>query len=564
MSRLQALVASETRRSQLGTTALVLLALGAGLIIQWPAWAQSSYFLLTKSLARGTARIDSDQWQTGDKSWVNGHFYSVKAPGMPVMLVPPYLGLRAIGFDGVSSSYESGKKSSKPAAGPPAKRRAMAKLKKERLTIWALGIFGTVIPFLILLFLVRRDAEVVASGTGVATALTLGFGTMLLPFASHLFGHVLGALLLYLSFHLLFRERRTKPDLKLLALAGLSAGVAVDVEYPMAFGGLVLGIYAISTQAGVPFSLRTLVTRGLAFGSTLLAALVPLAIYNRLAFGSFSYMSYNAAVAVQGKSGHAKIGLNDSGFFGISIPDPTSFVDILASPRGLLSISPVCAIAVVGLLWVWRKGFRFEVLAVSAIVAIYLIYVSGYWLPFGGNSPGPRFLIPILPFIALGLAASFERMPLPTLGLAVVSASVMVVASLAGPLVAPGSVHSWWSHLLAGNSTASAGTLIGLPKGFWSASLIYLSWAAAVVCGAFSSRWEVNVSRSQLLLTAALIGGWAVLGLFISPALGEKKILPGAAATGLAWQLVVVGSGLALAAVGIVTVLTRRKQVATY
>ena len=50
------------------------------------------------------------------------------------------------------------------------------------------------------------------------------------------------------------------------------------------------------------------------------------------------------------------------------------------------------------------------------------IYDSGYWLPFGGGSPGPRFLIPMLPFLAVGLACAWRRFPATTLALAVPSA----------------------------------------------------------------------------------------------------------------------------------------------
>ena len=32
-----------------------------------------------------------------------------------------------------------------------------------------------------------------------------------------------------------------------------------------------------------------------------------------------------------------------------------------------------------------------------AVAAVYFVYNAGYWLPFGGGTPGPRFLIPALP-----------------------------------------------------------------------------------------------------------------------------------------------------------------------
>ena len=48
---------------------------------------------------------------------------------------------------------------------------------------------------------------------------------------------------------------------------------------------------------------------------------------------------------------------------------------------------------------------------ILAVAAVYFLYNAGYWLPFGGGTPGPRFLIPTLPFLALGLAVAWRRWP---------------------------------------------------------------------------------------------------------------------------------------------------------
>ena len=36
---------------------------------------------------------------------------------------------------------------------------------------------------------------------------------------------------------------------------------------------------------------------------------------------------------------------------------------------------------------------------VGGLGLAYLLYNSGYWLPFGGGTPGPRFLVVTLPFL---------------------------------------------------------------------------------------------------------------------------------------------------------------------
>ena len=63
---------------------------------------------------------------------------------------------------------------------------------------------------------------------------------------------------------------------------------------------------------------------------------------------------------------------------------------------------------------------------VGALAVAYFIYNAGYWLPFGGGSPGPRFLIPALPFLALGWAVAYRRLPALTLALAIPSVLLML------------------------------------------------------------------------------------------------------------------------------------------
>src|SRR5206468_7177531 len=69
--------------------AIVALAVGWALIMQSLGWAQTSYYAFVKALSHGTARIDAYHWETRDKSYINGHFYSVKAPGLAFVLTPP-------------------------------------------------------------------------------------------------------------------------------------------------------------------------------------------------------------------------------------------------------------------------------------------------------------------------------------------------------------------------------------------------------------------------------------------------------------------------------------------
>ena len=47
-----------------------------------------------RALAAGQAEIDRWHWETRDKAWFRGHFYSVKAPGLAAFTLPAYSGPR--------------------------------------------------------------------------------------------------------------------------------------------------------------------------------------------------------------------------------------------------------------------------------------------------------------------------------------------------------------------------------------------------------------------------------------------------------------------------------------
>ena len=65
-------------------------------------WAQQSNYAQVRALAAGQAEIDRWHWETKDKAWFEGHFYSVKAPGLAAFTLPAYLALDAAGAKSVA------------------------------------------------------------------------------------------------------------------------------------------------------------------------------------------------------------------------------------------------------------------------------------------------------------------------------------------------------------------------------------------------------------------------------------------------------------------------------
>ena len=84
-------------------------------------------------------------------------------------------------------------------------------------------------------------------------------------------------------------------------------------------------------------------------------------------------------------------------------------------------------LAAAGLVLLWRRGLRAEAFACGAVTLLFVLLSVGYFDPYGGDSPGPRFLVPALPFLALGLVDAFARWPRLTALVTVYSGAAMLL-----------------------------------------------------------------------------------------------------------------------------------------
>ena len=249
-------------------------------------------------------------------------------------------------------------------------------------------------------------------------------------FAAEFFSHAISAALAFAAFARADpRARGAEPRPLLVAAAGLLAGLAVTFEVQVGLVGVVLFVYAVARR-------RPAAPRGAPTAPARSPARSRRSPSTGGCWARRCKLAYGDAVAEIGRTGHAEIGLNDDGFFGITLPRLDAAIDLLLGGRGLLVLTPVvvdggrrgacsCAAAATGP----RRGRS------SASAVAYFLYNIGYWQPYGGGTPGPRFLIPALPFLALGLAFAYRRLPATTLALAVPSALWMLVASLTYPLI---------------------------------------------------------------------------------------------------------------------------------
>ncbi len=416
-----------------GVVAIVLVAIAAASRVPPESgWNGTAHFALVQSLADGTPSIDEHLNQSGDISYVDGHFYAAKAPGLAMFSLLPYAVANGLGAIPLGS----------PTSPPPG-----AHLVDGR-SLWYVNLV-VVLAFLVLLLLIRWAVERSIGAAGTPVALMLGLGTMLLPFATTYFAHVLAAALGFSAFAVAAYARWARP-LWTIAGAGVLAGLAIVVETPALIVATAVALY-------VAFVRPPHLARLGSFAAGTLIGIIPLLSFNTWAFGSPLRMSYAHGVKELGTSGHDVLGANDEGVYGITRPDIGALIDLLVSHRGLFVLTPITALALVGLPGLARRGLRSEALFVAGLTAAMLLYNASYYYPFGGWSPGPRFLVLLLPFLAFPLADAWLRWRIVTLIVAGISAFWMISATVAGPLLPDYErPHLWLTRIVDGDNLAGS------------------------------------------------------------------------------------------------------------
>ena len=267
---------------------------------------------------------------------------------------------------GLRRAQGSGRPRRAPDAGPGRRRRRPGVGDQRAVT--------ALLVLLLVRFLIPLTGEPWALFMGVA----LGLGSIAFPFATMLFGHALSAATLFAAFWLLHRWRRT-PDGGSRCSPGFLAGWSVLTEIPVGLGVAVLAGYALWLGAR---RRARFVLGGL-----------PVALLWRLQLGRVR-QPVQPRLPVR----HVFAGRTRRASCRSSCRPPAVLADLLLNPRGLLALAPWFVLPPLGLLAARDRSIRAEVLVCAAMCVAFLTYNSGALNPFGGWTPGPRYLVPMLPF----------------------------------------------------------------------------------------------------------------------------------------------------------------------
>jgi len=230
---------------------------------------------------------------------------------------------------------------------------------------------------------------------GITTALTFGLATLAWPYTQTFFSDSMAGWGLFAALYWLLAFQQDKHK-HILFWAGLAWGLAYLSRainlvtlpvYGLALIALLMegkawkiGDWRLGRRA--PNFLFAHLREWILFASPILAAGLVSLWWNWLRFGSLLDSGYVESEA-----------FNGDWLFGLA--------GLLVSPgRGILWYSPVLLLIPLGVGWFWRRA-RWLLGSSAGVGLLYWLLYGKWYMWHGGYSWGPRFLVPVLPFLLL-------------------------------------------------------------------------------------------------------------------------------------------------------------------
>ena len=493
-----------------------------------------SRYDMVYALAHGTAIIDMHAGNTIDVSYYQGHWYSPRSLGLSLVATPLFWLISLVANVDNTAHFT---------------------LTQQIAILNAFTVLPVAVMAAVALrrFVAHLRPSLASTPLPMVVAGAFALGTLAFPFSTTFFSHAFGGGLAFIGFYLLYRAREKENAGSWVILSGLLMGLAVISEYPV---GVI--VVALLGYIWLVFPGQRLQMLG-AFILGMIPSALLLGWYDWFAFGSPFHLSY-AYVSDAAFSGQhqgffgittphldslwstlvfprglliespflllAPLGLvrwlrashratQKAGAItartttAITTATPTAKAPAL--PAGASDAAPTLQARLRGWLLVARGWLTNawatmqapggpEALVALAVTALYPLAISAYFLPMAGeNLPGPRLLVPMLPFTCLALAwvVDYPRRWL-RLALAVTLAYAVALSFL---FVALGVriYHSflpfpltdlYWPLISTGTVPARNGptpqsvlNLIGLPSQvtFWFLPIVLAIWTTLAV-----------------------------------------------------------------------------------
>ena len=320
--------------------------------------------------------IDKYQHFTGDKAFINNHYYTDKSP-LSTFLVYPFYAL----YKSFSSTPDTVDNINKypiyiwEAVGMKDGRSFL--LPRVNVPL-VLGSFlcGS-LPFALLIgiifFFIYSQQSVVSP---VLLAMLACYGTFLFALSGVYFGHLLSGLFLLLTYIFLKQDKN-------YFLAGVFLGLAFLTEYTTAITGPVwLFLILYNTRN---------FKKAIFFCAGVVPALLFILYYNQITTGNKFDLLYNHAALAAFKEMHESLGFR--------LPKIEAMWGLLfSSYRGLFFYAPILLLII---FYFAKRTFEYKWKSLTnnyllLFCAVYLLVNSSYYMWWGGWSFGPRHLTPVV------------------------------------------------------------------------------------------------------------------------------------------------------------------------
>ncbi|MCZ6601677.1 MAG: hypothetical protein O6952_01585 [Planctomycetota bacterium] len=339
---------------------------------QGGGWHQNSRFDLTRAIVEdGSVRINRFAGNTHDWARVENRLLSNKAPGLSFLAAPLYAVLRSVLPAGDDDPFRMS-------------------IQVHFIVIFTVSLASAILGVVILRFLHLWANE--PSIRPVVCLLAYSLGSLAFPWSTQLMAHQLGAALLFGAAALIYAEKKRdwSGGDKPLLLAGVILGLAGTVEETSIFVIPILLAYGLWVGGW---------RRALMICAGGIGPAAALATYNAFAFGGplLTAHDFQNPRFVTGEPG-TLLGV-------LGAPDLRVLLELTFLPRrGLFYYCPVLLFAAAGLVAaVRRRESRPEAVTFLSAFIVVLLFNASFNGWHGGWSTGPRYLIPALPFLAVGL-----------------------------------------------------------------------------------------------------------------------------------------------------------------
>jgi hypothetical protein len=336
----------------------------------------SARFNLTKAIVFDHSLI-IDKYVEKNMDWSkrDGHYYTNKAPGSSLVVLPFYAAFvaveKAMGLDPLEHELD---------------------IQTEcRADVFATALPSVLLSFFLLRYLLSKLKQANAKSNDAWIAVfTFAVGTIAFLYSTQLWGHQTASAFLFLCFYFLVRGQR-------LWLAGAFFGMAVLTEYTTLLASPALVAYLLLKNGFSKHKLKTL----LEFAIGGLPFAIVFFTYHKIAFGEWTAMPMDPRFA-----NPYLLSLGEERLFGVyGFPSMDALYGItFGTDRGLFFLSPILLLSALG----FCRWFRVKTERAEASVCLWWILVCTLvnicfngW--HGGFCAGPRYLTPMLPFLCAPL-----------------------------------------------------------------------------------------------------------------------------------------------------------------